>query len=149
MLAKAFEYDHLLYDQCFANQKKAEEYKKITLELAKDKTMDEQTIENLEELAHLRIANAELVQRTEDAQRYEREVTASASVPPSIIVVLSSSNHRPRGINPSEPLTGTESKEYNAWAYSIREKLDTDAPWPASSWPTRLVFPLVNWLTIH
>lgn len=126
-LAKAFEYDHLLYDQCFANQKKAEEYKKITLELAKDKTMNEQTIENLEEeLAHLRIANAELVQRTEDAQRREREATVS--VPPSIAIVPSSSSHRPRGINPSESLTGIEPKEYNAWVYSIREKLDTDSP---------------------
>jgi hypothetical protein len=95
----------------------------LTLDLAKDKQVDAQTIQDLEEdIAHLQV---ELTQQADDARSRERELTAS--VVPSVPIVQINAGHRSRGINSAKHLIGTDSNIYNSWAYSIREKLDTDA----------------------
>ena len=59
----------------------------------------------------------------EELQRQRREATVSSTV-----LEVMPKNYRPIGINPSEPLKGTDPNEYNTWAYAIKEKLETDEP---------------------
>ena len=60
---------------------------------------------------------------TRETPRHQREdtvTTQSTNANPQ--------NWRPRSINPSKPLKGEDSEEYSPWAYSVRNKLKTDAP---------------------
>jgi hypothetical protein len=120
MLAKIFSYDQALYEQCFAYQKRADDYKKLTLDLAKDKQMNAQTIQDLEkEIAHLRV---ELTQQTNDARRRERELTAS--VAPSTHIIQTDSGHRPRDINPAKHLTArTRTRTTRGLILSVRNSI--------------------------
>ena len=108
MLIKAFSYDQTLYNQCFASQKKTDEYKKITLELTRDKQTDEQTIQNQkEEIAHLQ---NKLTQQTKNFRRRKREnITTSSTTVVSMIT-----SHRSRNINFFESLKDIDSKKYNS-----------------------------------
>ena len=117
------EYDNDLYVRGYHNQKKAAEYKK----LANDRAADLQNAE--ENWTHDRIAmrdaqreNKELRAQLEESHRRQREATSASTLPDV------TRNYRPIGINPSEPLKGTDANEYNTWAYAIREKLETDEP---------------------
>jgi hypothetical protein len=145
MLIEIFKYDDSLYDQCFDNQRMSKNHKKIILELVKDKQIDEQTIQDLKkEISHLRVQieqqfedirrrrerdNTESIQSVETRRERERETTFIDS---SIVVVsasaLSRSSYRSRSINLAESLKENDSKEYNAWTYSVREKLEIDSP---------------------
>lgn len=122
MLAKIFFYDQILYEQCFVYQKKIDDYKKLTLDLAKNKQTNAQIIQDLKkEIAHLRV---ELTQQANDAHRRERELIISII---SSILIQSSSEHRSHDINSAKHLIDTNSNSYNSWVYLIREKLDTNA----------------------
>ena len=47
---------------------------------------------------------------------------------PTSSIAPAATTWRPRGISPSKPLTGKNVDEYSAWAYTVKKKLQTDAP---------------------
>jgi hypothetical protein len=137
------QYDEDMFSQLFSSENRVKRYKHLIAGLRDDKAKDDQTLLNMEEEItstrldlkearnvsdNLRKVNSEMLQRIDELQRQNREATQS--IPPSLTgpPVAAHSNYRPRGINPAEPLTGKSPETYNSWAYSVRQKLDTDSP---------------------
>lgn len=50
------------------------------------------------------------------------------TAPRNIKEVAIPSSWRPRGTEPSKPLSGKNKDEYAAWAYTVKRKVETDAP---------------------
>ena len=111
------EYDQTLLSQCYANQKKASEYKRQAKEFAADlQDAEENWAHDKLDLEDLKARATGLETQLDELRRQQREITASA--PPS---ETNHRNYRSIGINLSELLKGTDPNEY-------REKLETDEP---------------------
>ena len=108
-LSALAEYDRTLLSQCYTNQKTASEYRKQAKELAVDlQNAEENWTHDRIELENLKTQVLELRTQLDESCRLQRETTASASLPE-----VNHRSYRPIGINPSEPLKGTDLNEYN------------------------------------
>ena len=150
-LARALEYDKTLFNKYISLQGDLEKlgeankinrrYKQVHECLITEKDdAEREALLAQEELSHRDIELKEMtiakerlqkdidslvrqLAETRETPRHQREntvTTRSTNTNPQ--------NWRPRGINPSKPLKGEDSEEYSPWAYSVRNKLKTDAP---------------------
>lgn len=75
--------------------------------------------------------NAKLVNFQRNETRREKDSSPITNVQPMTNLAYreeTALNWEVRGIDPSKKLTGKNSDEYGAWAYTVKEKLDTDEP---------------------
>ena len=150
-LARALEYDKTLFEKYISmqnDQEKLAEAKKINRRykqvnerlIAEKDDAEREALLAQEELSHrdieletttlakerLQKDRDSLIRQfaeTQETPRQQREDTVATSS-----TNYNPQNWRPRGINPSKPLKGEDSEEYSPWAYSVRNKLKTDAP---------------------
>ena len=124
LLSAIAEHDQAFLSQHYLVQRKASECRKQSKKLATElQNAEENWTHDRIELENAKDRITELQNQLEESHRQRREATASSTAPEAV-----GRNYRPIGINPSEPLKGTDPNEYNTWAYAIKEKLETDEP---------------------